>query len=95
MSGPLAFALACGTIWLLGSGAPRRAAQRPLRRQPARSLRLLVVEAKPTGYAELSRHKVIEEGVFWTKPLLVDGLVYLRGSLGDVACLDHRNPETN
>jgi outer membrane protein assembly factor BamB len=51
---------------------------------------LIVVAADPTGYRELSRTKVLEGGEYWTKPVLVNGLIYCRNSLGQLACLDHR-----
>lgn len=51
---------------------------------------LLVAAAGPEGFEELSRRPVIEGGVFWAAPVLVDGRVLVRGSLGDLVCLDHR-----
>jgi hypothetical protein len=33
---------------------------------------------------------VVQGGVFWTAPVLVDGRIYFRGSQGDLVCLDHR-----
>ncbi|MEM6673207.1 MAG: PQQ-binding-like beta-propeller repeat protein [Planctomycetota bacterium] len=51
---------------------------------------LVVAEASPLGYTELSRREVIDGGVFWAAPVLANGLVYVRGSLGDLVCLDHR-----
>jgi outer membrane protein assembly factor BamB len=52
---------------------------------------LVVAEAKPDAYAELSRAKVLDGGVYWTTPVLVDGRIYCRNSLGDLVCRDHRN----
>lgn len=52
---------------------------------------LLVARATPEGYQEEARRAVIDGGVFWSAPLLSDGLVYVRGSLGDLVCLDHRS----
>ena len=51
---------------------------------------LVVANATESGYEEISRRPVIDEGVFWAAPVLVNGLVYMRGSLGDIVCLDHR-----
>ena len=51
---------------------------------------LIVAAASPEGYEELAREKVMEGGVYWTAPTLADGRVYLRNSLGEVLCRDHR-----
>lgn len=51
---------------------------------------LVVVEADPTAYREHSRAKVLDGGVCWTMPVLVDGLIYCRNSLGTLVCRDHR-----
>lgn len=51
---------------------------------------LLVATATPEDFVEESRRAVIDGGVFWTGPILADGRVYVRGSLGDLVCLDHR-----
>ena len=51
---------------------------------------LIVAEASPAGFEELSRRKVLDGGAYWTMPVLVDGLIYVRNSLGDLCCLDHR-----
>lgn len=51
---------------------------------------LLVAEASPDEFRELARVPVVDHGVFWTAPVLVDGRVVYRGSLGDLVCLDHR-----
>ncbi len=51
---------------------------------------LIVAAATPGEFKELSRQKVLDGGVYWTTPVLVDGLVYVRNSLGDMRCLDHR-----
>ena len=53
---------------------------------------LIVAEASPEGYAELSRTPVLEGGVSWTAPVLVDGRIYCRNSLGRLVCRDHRAP---
>ncbi len=51
---------------------------------------LVVAEASPEGYQELSRKKVLDGGKYWTTPVLLDGLIYCRNSNGDLVCLDHR-----
>jgi outer membrane protein assembly factor BamB len=51
---------------------------------------LIVAEATPEAYRELSRRTVLDGGVYWTMPVLSDGLVYVRNSEGELACLDHR-----
>lgn len=51
---------------------------------------LLIAEATPDGFDELVRRKVLDGGVYWTPPVLLGGLIYVRNSLGDLACLDHR-----
>jgi outer membrane protein assembly factor BamB len=51
---------------------------------------LIVADASPAGFQELSRRKVLDGGEYWTMPVLVDGLIYVRNSLGDLKCLDHR-----
>lgn len=51
---------------------------------------VLVAEATPEEYVELSRRKVLDGGAYWSTPVLSHGLVYARNSLGDMVCLDHR-----
>lgn len=51
---------------------------------------LIVAKAGSDGFDELSRRKVIDGGVFWAGPVLSDGRIFVRGSLGDLACMDHR-----
>ena len=50
---------------------------------------LIVAEASPEEFRELSREKVLSDGDYWTLPVLVQGRIYVRNSLGDLACLDH------
>lgn len=50
---------------------------------------LIVVEATPAEYRELSREKVVDGGVYWTMPVLVDGRIYARSSSGHLVCRDH------
>lgn len=51
---------------------------------------LVIAEATPEAYRELSRKKVLDGGEYWTTPVIVNGLIYCRNSLGDMVCLDHR-----
>ncbi|MCZ6837200.1 MAG: alcohol dehydrogenase, partial [Planctomycetota bacterium] len=51
---------------------------------------LIIADASPGGFAELSRERVLEGGVYWTMPILANGLIYVRNSNGDVVCRDHR-----
>lgn len=52
---------------------------------------LIIADASPGGFAELSRQRVLEGGVYWTMPILANGLIYVRNSIGDVVCRDHRS----
>ena len=54
---------------------------------------LVVVTASPKGYEELSRAKVTSDGVCWTMPILVDGRIYLRSSVGELVARDHRTED--
>lgn len=51
---------------------------------------LIVFEATPEKFNELSRVKLFEAGNFWTKPVLVNGIVYCRSSKGVLVARDHR-----
>ncbi|MGI9012767.1 MAG: PQQ-binding-like beta-propeller repeat protein [Phycisphaerales bacterium] len=51
---------------------------------------LVIVKASPDGYQELSKVKVVDGGVDWTIPVIVDGLIYCRNSPGQLVCRDHR-----
>jgi hypothetical protein len=52
---------------------------------------LLVATATPEEYREEHRRPVVADGgMFWTGPVLANGCIYLRGSHGNLACLDHR-----
>jgi outer membrane protein assembly factor BamB len=55
---------------------------------------VIVAEANPEKYVELSREKVMDGGAYWSTPVLSHGLVYARNSLGDMVCLDHRGGDT-
>ncbi len=51
---------------------------------------LIVAKATPEGFEPLSREKVMSsDAVFWTKPVLLDGMIYLRSSTGELVCRDH------
>ena len=53
---------------------------------------LVTARATPDEFVELSRRRVFEEGgKCWTTPVLSDGLIYCRNSLGELVCLDHRS----
>ena len=51
---------------------------------------LIVFKATPEKYEELSRVQLFEEGRYWTKPVLVNGIVYCRSSRGKLVARDHR-----
>ena len=54
---------------------------------------LIVARATPEEYEELSKVKVFEEGRYWTKPILVNGIIYCRSSKGQLVARDHRPDE--
>ena len=51
---------------------------------------LIVAKASPEAYEVLSKVKLFEEGRFWTKPILVNGVIYCRNSKGALVARDHR-----
>jgi outer membrane protein assembly factor BamB len=51
---------------------------------------LIVAYATPELFDELSRAPLFEEGRYWTKPILVNGIVYCRSSKGTLVARDHR-----
>lgn len=53
---------------------------------------LVVAEASPNGYHELSRAKVLD-GRCWVMPVLASGRLFARNNGGKVVCLDLRAPE--
>ena len=56
---------------------------------------LLVVAASPDGFEELSRARVLDRpGQLWTTPVLCGGLIYCRGSDGELVCIDRRAKKT-
>ena len=55
---------------------------------------LIVAEARPDGYKELARAKVLDPkgGKCWTMPVLCRGRIYCRSSPGDLAVVDVSRP---
>ncbi len=51
---------------------------------------LIVTKATETKYDELSKVKLFDEGNYWTKPILVNGIIYCRSSKGTLVARDHR-----
>jgi len=51
---------------------------------------LIVAEASPKEFKELSRVKLFDAGQFWSKPILVNGIIYCRSSKGMLVARDHR-----
>ncbi len=51
---------------------------------------LVVVQATPEEYRELSRTKVLDGGSFWATPVVSAGRIYCRSSRGELVCRDHR-----
>jgi len=51
---------------------------------------LIVAKATPEAYEELSRAPIFDEGNYWTRPILVGGIVYCRSSKGRLVARDHR-----
>jgi outer membrane protein assembly factor BamB len=56
---------------------------------------MLIAPASPQGFEPLGRTQALESGVCWTAPLVLDGLIYCRNSLGQLVCLDHRKAPTD
>ncbi|MFT5288757.1 MAG: outer membrane protein assembly factor BamB [Planctomycetota bacterium] len=54
---------------------------------------VIVAEANPEEYVELSLQNVLDEGTAWSTPILSHGRIYCRSSLGQMACLDYSAPE--
>jgi len=52
---------------------------------------LIIADASPGGYAELSRRKILDGGVYWSSPVLSNGLIFCRNSEGEIVCRDHRD----
>jgi len=51
---------------------------------------LVVAKANPEKYEVLSSVKLFDEGNYWTKPILVNGIIYCRSSKGKLVARDHR-----
>jgi outer membrane protein assembly factor BamB len=51
---------------------------------------LVLARATPEGFVEDSRRALFDDGVFWTAPVLANGLLYVRASHGGLVCLDQR-----
>lgn len=55
---------------------------------------VIVAEANPAEYIELSKRQVFDDGTSWSSPVLSHGRIYCRTSKGQMACLDHRVTDT-
>ena len=53
---------------------------------------LVVAEATPEKYRQLSRTKALDGGAYWSSPVLAGGRIYCRNGVGDLVCRDHRTP---
>ena len=51
---------------------------------------LIIAPARPDGFEELSREKVLSGGVYWCTPVLSGGRIYCRNSVGSLVARDHR-----
>ena len=51
---------------------------------------LIVAKATETEYTELSKVQLFDEGKYWTKPILCNGIIYCRSSKGTMVARDHR-----
>lgn len=54
-----------------------------------------IAEATPDEYRQLSLGKVLDGGTYWTVPVLANGRIYCRNSLGHLACVDVSTPVSN
>ncbi|MCZ6835520.1 MAG: PQQ-binding-like beta-propeller repeat protein [Planctomycetota bacterium] len=52
---------------------------------------MIIAEASPEKYIELSRDKILDGGSYWATPVLSHGLAYARNSMGDMVCRDYRS----
>lgn len=52
---------------------------------------LVLVEASPAGYKEITRMDAVVKGKVWTTPVLANGRIYCRSTPGDLACVDVRS----
>ena len=51
---------------------------------------LVVANASPAGFEELSRASVLSGGKYWTTPTVADGRIYCRNNRGQLVARDHR-----
>jgi len=73
----------------IGNGAVTGAGQRLL--AMGSTGELIIANASPDEYEELSRTQVFtDESSYWTKPILVNGIIYCRSSKGSLVARDHR-----
>ena len=49
---------------------------------------LVIAEASPEAYKEISRKSAVLKGRSWTQPVLANGRIYVRNVPGDVACVE-------
>ena len=54
---------------------------------------LIVAQATPEKYVELSKARVMDGGASWTTPTLAGGLIFCRNGQGTLVCRDHRPEE--
>ncbi len=50
----------------------------------------MVLKATPDSFEILSVVPLFEEGRFWSKPIIANGIIYCRSSRGKLVALDHR-----
>jgi outer membrane protein assembly factor BamB len=56
---------------------------------------LAIAEATPTGYIELSRTALFDDGgVYWAAPVLANGRIFVRSSIGTLLSVDRRAAAT-
>lgn len=51
---------------------------------------LIIAKATPKGFEPITREKVLDGGVYWTMPVLSDGRIYCRNSLGNLTARNHK-----
>lgn len=75
----------------IGNGAVTAAGERLL--VMGATGELIVAEATPEELRVLSRTELFDAGKYWSKPILVNGIVYCRSSEGRLVARDHRPVE--
>lgn len=55
--------------------------------------KLVIAETNSEEFKELASRDVLSGGVCWTTPVILNGRIFARNSLGDLTCLDHRSGE--